>query len=98
MSRYVKRDSVYSACEVVAEDSTIDTQSGIQPVFKGNIILYDQAGNPLVLSKEIFESAYEEIPEKEEKKLKTENRAYLDEMENAYKQSWVNNEDYIFNT
>jgi hypothetical protein len=78
------------------QEGEIITQYGSIPVKPTDIVATDEFGIQFVMTDRHFHENY--IPVRKLEKTKTSRKSPFEmaELEEAYKQNWVNQEDYIF--
>jgi hypothetical protein len=81
--------------ERAEDDGFLDTISGLQVIRKGDLISTNEFGHSNVINEEDFHENY--IKVKRLSKPKTPRKS-MDEIAEAYKQAWINQDDYIFET
>lgn len=84
--------------KVAEEPGVLVNQAADLPYKKGELLFFPIAGEPQILSGKYVEERFVEVEVKKSKKKAITKKYDLDEIEKAYKQDWINNEDYIFET
>jgi hypothetical protein len=78
------------------QEGEIHTIYGTLPVKPTDILATDEFGTQFIMSDQYFSDNY--VPVKKVNKTKTPRKSPFEmaEIEEAYKQNWVNQDDYIF--
>lgn len=97
---FAHKKSLVTVSEI-EEDGILETFSGSFPVKKGELKITDEYGNTDVTTISRLGEFYVPVEKIKNTKVKVKSpfeEAYLDEIARNYKQEWVSNEDYIFET
>jgi hypothetical protein len=96
MQMYFAHRNFTVRVERAEDDGFLDTIDGLSVIKKGDMIATNESGSQFVIDENYFYDTY--IPVRKLRKTKTPRKSPFEmaEIEESYKQSWVNQEDYIF--